>query len=180
MDIRTLCLGALALGEASGYEIKKLFESAFSHFQGAGFGSIYPALGRLAEEGLVSHREVQEARHPTKRLFRLTEAGRERLQAALDTTAPSERYRSDFLVLLFFAHLMSTERLAAVLDEQAANLRGELATLEQIARTEPLTPGMRFTVEFGQAAKSARLAFIEDHRDALLAEHAATPKDDHA
>ena len=28
MDVKTLCLGALSRGEASGYEIKKAFESS--------------------------------------------------------------------------------------------------------------------------------------------------------
>ena len=50
MDARTLCLGALELGDASGYEIKKLYEEGdLSHFYAVGFGSIYPALTRLVE-----------------------------------------------------------------------------------------------------------------------------------
>ena len=48
MDIKTLCLGVLTQGEASGYDIKKHFECVFSHFYVAGFGSIYPALTELA------------------------------------------------------------------------------------------------------------------------------------
>ena len=40
MNVRTLCLGVLSLGEATGYEIKKLLESRFSHFYDASFGSI--------------------------------------------------------------------------------------------------------------------------------------------
>ena len=45
MDTRSICLGVLSMGEATGYEIKKLFEDGpFSHFYDAGYGSIYPAL----------------------------------------------------------------------------------------------------------------------------------------
>ena len=53
MDVRTLCLGVLSLGDASGYEIKKRLESTFNHFYDASFGSIYPALNQLQKEGLV-------------------------------------------------------------------------------------------------------------------------------
>ncbi len=60
MNTKELCLGALFLGDASGYEIKQRFETTFSHFQQASFAAIYPALTRLKAEGLVSSRvEVQ-------------------------------------------------------------------------------------------------------------------------
>ena len=57
-------------GEATGYEIKKLFdEGGYQHFIEASFGSIYPALNRLTEEGLVSVRaEVQEKR-PDRKVY---------------------------------------------------------------------------------------------------------------
>ena len=53
MNVRTLCLGVLSFGEATGYEIKKeIEEGPFSHFIEASFGSIYPALTQLLGEGL--------------------------------------------------------------------------------------------------------------------------------
>ena len=53
MDVQTLCLGSLTLGEASGYEIKKLFEEGpFAYFYHASYGSIYPALGNLLKKEL--------------------------------------------------------------------------------------------------------------------------------
>ena len=40
MDVKTLCLGVLTLGDASGYEIRKQFEEGpFAHFFGASYGS---------------------------------------------------------------------------------------------------------------------------------------------
>ena len=45
MDVRTICLGILTRGDATGYEIKKLVEDGgYQHFVEASFGSIYPAL----------------------------------------------------------------------------------------------------------------------------------------
>ena len=51
LDVKTLCLGLLSRGEASGYDLKKDFESLFRHFFPAGYGSIYPALAGLALVG---------------------------------------------------------------------------------------------------------------------------------
>ena len=60
MDVKTICLGLLSLGEACGYELKKNFESQFRHFFSAGYGSIYPALADLADAGLVTCREIPQ------------------------------------------------------------------------------------------------------------------------
>ena len=57
MDVKTVCLGILTNGESSGYDMKKCFESSFGHFFAAGYGSIYPALASMAEDGLVEYRE---------------------------------------------------------------------------------------------------------------------------
>ena len=64
MDVKTLCLGVLCHGEATGYDIKKHFESAFSHFFLAGYGSIYPALAELTERGLVLCEEQAQPGRP--------------------------------------------------------------------------------------------------------------------
>jgi len=87
MDSKTLCLGALILGDASGYEIKKLFEEGpFSYFHQTSFGSIYPALGNLMEEGLVTCDERAQDGRPDKKVYSLTEAGRAAFIHALGKT----------------------------------------------------------------------------------------------
>ncbi|MEN8176388.1 MAG: PadR family transcriptional regulator, partial [Pseudomonadota bacterium] len=77
MHIKTLCLGALCFGDATGYDIKKLFEAAFNHFHTASFGSIYPALSQLQDAGLVTHSVEPGDKHPDRKLFRVTDEGRD-------------------------------------------------------------------------------------------------------
>ena len=72
MNIRTLCLGILSRGDATGYEIKKMAEEGlFSHFVEASFGSIYPALTRMTDEGPTVKRlralRLPDIRHPLPR-----------------------------------------------------------------------------------------------------------------
>ena len=68
MNVRTLCLGVLSAGEASGYQIKKeIEEGLFSHFIDASYGSIYPALTQLAGEGLVTVRAEEQSGKPDKK-----------------------------------------------------------------------------------------------------------------
>lgn len=171
MDINNLCLGALSLGEASGYEIKKQFERQFSHFQAASFGSIYPALAKLTDQGLVSFREERQMKRPDKKVFTITPAGRQQFIETLCQTEPKEQYRSDFMVLMTFAHLLPVERLREVLKLQIAQLRDELTTLESILESKPHLPvGMRFTLVYGITANRSLLLLMEQRRDSLIDE----------
>lgn len=171
MNTTHLCLGILSLGDASGYEIKKAIEQTFSHFQATSYGSIYPALAKLTKQGLVSfHEEIQQKR-PTKKVFTLTETGREHFFQTLMTAEPAEQYRSDFLFLMMFAHLLPAEQIAARLEKQTNHLQSELAILERIINEcQTLTPGMRFTLEYGIAANRALLQLMQNRSASLLKE----------
>jgi DNA-binding PadR family transcriptional regulator len=169
MNISNLCLGVLSLCEASGYEIKQMFESSFIHFQAVSFGSIYPALAKLSDQGLVTYREETQEKRPTKKVFSITEKGRKHFYDNLAATEPTEQHRSDFLMLLTFAHLLPDERLKEIIDTQITQITAELETLKETeGEYWQLTPGMRFTIDYGIAAYSAVLEFMHQRRDQLL------------
>ena len=171
MDTNNLCLGVLLLGDASGYEIKKMFEDSFSHFQTASFGSIYPALNKLSDQGLVSFREEQQEKRPNKKVFSITAEGREHFLQTLRTTEPTEQYRSDFMVLMTFANMLPDDRLGEVIDTHTSQLEGELKLLKDIyAHCQTLTAGMRFTLEYGITANRALLELTRSRRESLLEE----------
>src|SRR3546814_15262936 len=69
MNVKTLCLGVLSRGEASGYEIKKAFEEGpFSHIHQASSGSIYPALNALSAAARVAVRSKVQDKWQDKRI----------------------------------------------------------------------------------------------------------------
>lgn len=182
MDVKTLCLGVLTNGDMAGYDIKKYFEEAFSHFFVAGFGSIYPALAELTRDGLVNVASVSQEKRPDKKVYSLTEAGRDALEQALLQTEPRHKVRSEFLVLMYFAHLLPRQRLAQVMDQQAATFAAVLETLDhyerQIADGEcNVPPGVRFTVGYGQAVMRTALDYIRNNRDGLLEDTDAYTED---
>lgn len=175
MNVKTLCLGSLCLGDATGYDIKKLFEQAFSHFHTASFGSIYPSLNQLEAEGLISMRVEPGERHPDRKIYSITESGRACFMRELTGAEPTEQLRSEFLVLMFFAHLLPTPRLEAVLERAAAGYREELAYLESIRDRDCHTVGIRFTIDMGIVTLKAGLQLLAERREELLAHHAEEP-----
>jgi DNA-binding PadR family transcriptional regulator len=76
MSLRDAVLAALLEGESSGYDLAKAFDAAAANFWMATPQQLYRELDRLAVQGLVRARVVQQERRPNKRLFSLTDAGR--------------------------------------------------------------------------------------------------------
>lgn len=170
MNVKTLCLGALCLHEGTGYDLKRLFEDTFSHFHSASYGSIYPALSQLLDEGLATVRVEPGEKHPDRKLYSVSEVGRRAFLKALTQTPPTEKVRSEFLVLLFFAHLLPVERLQEVLDEVEQTIRGELEHLDSITEDGAPTPGIQFTIDYGRHIMRAKLEFLLTRREQLLEE----------
>ncbi|MEO1201262.1 MAG: PadR family transcriptional regulator [Pseudomonadota bacterium] len=172
MDVKAVCLGMLSDGEASGYDLKKHFESTFAHFFAAGYGSIYPALSSLAKDGYVDCREVPQEGKPDRKVYRITDAGRERLLEALTKPDPSHKVRSEFLAMMCFAHLMTQEQIDSIVEHRRQDLDRYMKMFAEFEANEPdnWTPGMRFVCGFGKAVATAIRDYLDAHADALTAE----------
>jgi PadR family transcriptional regulator, regulatory protein AphA len=184
LDTKTLCLGALSQGPCSGYEIRKLFEEGpFGHFQDISFGSIYPALRQLAEDGLVTVTDQEQDGRPDKKVYRLTLDGQEALARAVSADPSEDKVRSDLMFSLYFAHLLSDEQIAKVLDTRIETHRLTVAELErcsQLADAEGAAhcygesatpgnlPGQKFVRSLGIAIHRTCLDFYIENRDWLI------------
>src|SRR5512138_769552 len=170
MDVKTLCLGVLSRGEASGYEIKKAFEEGpFSHFHQASFGSIYPALNALAAGGLVAVREQAQDKRPDKKIYSLAPKGRAALVAALMAPPAPDAMRSDFLFILFFAPHLPPGRVEQLIAARIAWYREMLGRMESCHCENAVPPGAHFVRGMGIAIYRAAAEYLETHRDQLLA-----------
>lgn len=170
MDVKTVCLGMLTGGAASGYDLKKCFESSFGHFFAAGYGSIYPALSSLAESGLVTCENVPQDGRPDRKVYSITERGREELSRALDNPTPGHKVRSEFLAQICFAHLMTDEQINAVVDHRLGEIQKLLQVFEEFDECDlgEVPEGAKFVAGFGRAVACACRDYIEANRDMLV------------
>jgi DNA-binding PadR family transcriptional regulator len=167
MNVKTLCLGILSCGDASGYEIKQFFEEAFSHFYAAGYGSIYPALAELNQAGLIDGVDVIQEKRPAKKVYSLTPVGRAQLLNELAQTEPSHKIRSAFMVLMVFSSLLSRERLKEVLHMRMDESQQMIDYIkEHVSGHED--PAARFVGGFAMAALRAGKEYIEQHQAQFL------------
>lgn len=168
MDVKTLCLAILSRGEASGYEIRKeLAEGIFSVFCDAGYGSIYPALSKLTEEQLVTLRELEQEKRPDKKIYRITPTGRLALLDALRQKPLPDKFRSDFMLIMLFAHLLPARDIDQLVSDRIAHLRSQLEECDHSLRAE-LSPGERFVCQYGATVYKASIDFLEENRHELL------------
>jgi len=171
MDVKTVCLGMLTDGAASGYDLKKQFESSFGHFFAAGYGSIYPALSALAEQGFVKCAHVPQEGKPDRKVYSITSDGRKFLLNALEDKSPCHKVRSEFLAMMCFAHLMKADNVDAILDNQLGEIERYKTMFDDIEKSykQDWPPGMKFVLGFGKAISAATEQYINENR-CLLAD----------
>ncbi|MEQ8345236.1 MAG: PadR family transcriptional regulator [Sneathiellaceae bacterium] len=162
MDIRTLCLGLLTHSDASGYEIKKIFENSLQHFFDASYGSIYPALNRLTEDGLVQCTEQAQDKRPDKKVYSITAAGRMAFLDELMRPPGRDRYRSEFIATMMFADLLPPRHVSDLIDSRVREYRQMLADLQRGCAAGDT--GATFVAGLGHAMYSAGLQYLEDNR----------------
>jgi DNA-binding PadR family transcriptional regulator len=75
MDVKFPILGFLMEAEATGYDLKQRFQDPVGFFYRVSDGSIYPALKKLARDGLVKLRTERRGRRARK-VYAITPRGR--------------------------------------------------------------------------------------------------------
>jgi DNA-binding PadR family transcriptional regulator len=169
MDVKTVCLGMLTDGPASGYDLKKEFESSFGHFFAAGYGSIYPALSSLASDDLVECEKIPQEGKPDRKVYRITEAGRQFLLDALQNPCPCHKVRSEFLATICFAHLMRPQDIEAVVDHRLSEIAKYQEMFRQFEKENlaDWPEGQKFVLGFGKALATAMATYINENRHLL-------------
>jgi DNA-binding PadR family transcriptional regulator len=181
---RWVVLGMLTAAPTTGYGLRKAIAGSVGHFWQESFGQLYPALRRLAAEGLVEARATRGGPGRGGSTYHVTPRGRVALAAWLARPPVLEKQRNELLLKVFFAGAVPPEVTARNLDGVAAKLRAELATLEAIGREidaaavggarHPDAPCWRLTLDFGLSSLRMALAWIDEAKG-VLARHGAPP-----
>jgi len=125
-------LGFLDYRPLSGYDLKAMFEASVKHFWPADQSQIYRTLARLSDTGLTRIELVEQTDRPDRKVYHITDAGREELHRWLTgEPAPScERIAS--LVQIFFAGGLSDDEVLSMLRRHAERNRSVLERLRAI------------------------------------------------
>ena len=132
---RLYVLGILARqGQMHGHQILRAAELDRADFWGAvQVGSLYAALHRMEDEGLVSPvRTEQAGRYPARTVYEVTEPGRRELEAQRRAGFEWSSLLPDpFDLALSFADDLGEGELRAVVERRCAAIVGELEELDR-------------------------------------------------
>ncbi|MUL82985.1 MULTISPECIES: PadR family transcriptional regulator [unclassified Mycolicibacterium] len=133
MALRDAVLAALLDGEASGYDLAKGFDASVANFWMATPQQLYRELDRMASEGLIAARLVEQDRRPNKRLYSLTDEGRQALLEFTEVPPKPGAIREDLLVQI---QAVDSGNIEAVRDSLTERLRWATAKLARYRRVQ--------------------------------------------
>lgn len=163
MNVRSLCLGILSFSDMTGYDIRKMAsEGHFSHFCEASYGSIYPALSQLLQEGLVSLFEEAVPGKPARKIYTITDKGQAALMHILFEEPGPDRCKSEFLFYSLFADKLPRSHFRTLLVKKIAETRDKLDGLKDSMGHCQHGPS-HFAIGYGVALNEAVLAYLTDH-----------------
>lgn len=169
MNTQTLILAILNFEDASGYEIKKQSsEGAFSYFVDISYGSIYPTLAKLEADGLVIGRSESQSGRPDKKVFSITDKGREEFINTLSAPPAIDKFKSEFLLVAMCADLTSPEVITKAIDKRIGEMENLFAVIKGL-RSDCDHPATQWITSYGMHVKGADLDFLKKNRDSLIA-----------
>ncbi|MFF8609875.1 PadR family transcriptional regulator [Streptomyces sp. NPDC015346] len=132
MSLKHAVLAALLEGEASGYDLAKIFDVSVANFWAATPQQLYRELERLSEAGLIAARVVHQERRPNKRMFSLTDAGRRDLVAYTSRPPRPTAIRDELMVQVQACDEGDTDAVRGFVRERMEWSRGKHARYERL------------------------------------------------
>ncbi|MGW1541726.1 PadR family transcriptional regulator [Streptomyces sp. NPDC002309] len=135
--MRLPLLALLARGPAHGYELKQDLEQLLgAAYPQPNIGQIYVTLARLEKSGLIEGEEIEQSNRPNKKIYHLTDAGREALHAWYEETADEPRVRDEFFMKLALAPQTGLADQIALINKQRRQYLNTMRSLSKLAAAE--------------------------------------------
>jgi PadR family transcriptional regulator AphA len=135
-------LSALSRKPCSGYELTHYLKEIWpvKHSQ------IYPTLTKMEQKELLTHERVEQTGKPDKKIFSITEKGKETLETWITKSPSLITNRDDFLIKVYSIWLLEEEATQQLigdrissLDETIVHFSKKIAELEGKKEIEPMS-----------------------------------------
>ncbi len=148
MDIQYAILGLLSWQSFSGYDLKKIISDSDLFYWSGNNNQIYHSLISLHKAGLVTQQVQPQESLPAKKIYSITDAGRDALRKWLLSNPELPELHDNFLIQLAWAEPLSGEELDSLLakyeEEIAVQLRMRQARAAQTGAAPNRSPREHF------------------------------------
>jgi len=124
-------LTLLARGEFSGYDLARQMSEPIGFFWTARHSQIYPELAKMEEQGLLVVQRVEQHDRPDKKLYSITETGREALRQWVTEPIGPPVERSELVLKAYAIWQADPEQALRLFREQEAYHAAKLAQYEK-------------------------------------------------
>lgn len=130
-NLKYAILGLLMKADMTGYEMMKQFESTLCEFWSAKHSQIYPELKKLTEEGCIEYKIEIAGTQLEKKLYTITDFGRESFIKWLSKDVPMEPTPKDiFRLRMFYSSNLEAEQRLELINSQLLQHETRLAHLK--------------------------------------------------
>jgi DNA-binding PadR family transcriptional regulator len=169
-----IVLGLLSFaGEATPYDLKQMVAATVGHFWSLPHSQLYAEPVRLARAGYLTERREQGGRR--RKLYSLTDRGREALGGWLETLQPELYMLRDLALLKLFFGADPRELAEVQLDTHRQRLTEYEALHEQMLTAQG-PPGPRLALELGIRHERETIDFWEEQAAADPVKPARSPR----
>ena len=169
LSVRHFVLGMLVRSPMSGYDIKRMLKGMSWLIDTPSYGSVYSALHRLLDDGLVTLEIVPSKDKPPKKVYTIAESGKAELRDWLGQPAEENSSLRTFLMRLALAGQLSPEALHDQIERRRACVAAQHVSAGQGAEAmgDDVDIGQRLTQELVLAMASAELGWLDQVLDRL-------------
>jgi DNA-binding PadR family transcriptional regulator len=163
MSLRHGLLDLLAGEPMSGYDLTRFFGASMGNVWPAQHSQIYPELGKLAAEGLIS--QTGEGARGRK-VYETTPAGIEELRRWLRDSEPDYSFRNEALLRVFCLWVLPTDEALECLARDRVEYARHLGYIENVIATRdwaatPVARASRLSIEFGRRFYAMQIEWID-------------------
>ena len=134
MSLKHILLGLLH-EPASGYDLKKEFNTSLKHFWDANLSQIYPLLGEMEQLGLLASREKESDKGPPRKVYRRTAKGTRELVSWLAEGPHVSSEKRHYLAQVFFLYAFrDPDKALAFMESLRDTMQGKLEALQASER----------------------------------------------
>jgi DNA-binding PadR family transcriptional regulator len=126
VSLKHALLGFIELMPLSGYDLSKMFDASVNLYWPATHTQIYRTLNRLLGDGLVTREVIEQSDIPDKKVYYITDKGRDELREWVSVPRNLPVIRHPLLVQIAFAGQVETTRVIALFEAYAEKLRERL------------------------------------------------------
>jgi DNA-binding PadR family transcriptional regulator len=136
--VQEVLLALLAAEPSHGYQLRARLALALGPLAGAlNDGQVYVTLSRLEKAGLATSKRVGQTDRPDRKVYALTEAGRDRVEAWMQDTSWPKPAPAEFHLKLVAAAAAGLADPVGIVDLQRRELLASLAQAQRAALAEP-------------------------------------------